>query len=327
MSTSWDGLALQTEFSTLLGDTSTAFKAKVLEWMNEIQLDITSRHDWPFTRRKGKKILTADEENHSLYPAAPGAPTVVASTGGSLTADSAYKVLVTYYEGVSGYETVAGTASSSVTPTGTDLTISVSAIPVSDESLVTARKVYISVASGNYLYYSTISDNTTTTLSITADSSSTIEPPDYTLIKKMYGYPFLETSSQLVYRDLDQLRLLFQGSWSSGTPNFWTWFSHDAITVYPVPSSDTTISFYYYIMPQRLYAEATNQPFVPPWLKPVLRAGVIARGYEFRDRDGQQGKLNNYEEMLKLLISRDSAPMTAPQRVRDVEGNSDGWEI
>lgn len=136
MSRSWNGSSLVTEFSQFLGDNSTAFQSKVLGWMNDIQADIASRHDWPYFKTKGKKNLVADEEVQELEISPPGAPTVALSAGGSLEEDSVYSVLITFCQD-NGVETVAGAESASVTATDTDATIDITSIPVSSESLVT----------------------------------------------------------------------------------------------------------------------------------------------------------------------------------------------
>lgn len=326
---SWNGLDLQSEFSTDLSDTSISFKAKVLTWINDIQTDICARYEWPFMRVKGKKILTASVEQHDLTLGQPTAPTIALSSGGSLTEDSVYTVLITFYESISKIESIAGVASSSVTATAANATIDVSVIPVSSDSLVTARKVYLVKDSGEPLLVETISDNTTTTSTITSDTSSTIEAPDYSYFDKLSGEPFFESTSSryLNYQPIDQLRLLFQGTWASGTPQFWSDIAEESIVLYPVPSTALTLSYYYFKMPTKIFAEATSKPTIPAWLKPVLKAGVLAMGYEHRDRAGAQIKMQNYETLIRIMISKHGKNKKSITRVRDTQGDSDGWAI
>jgi len=294
-------------------------------WMNDVITDIGTRHDWDFFRVKGQKVLVAGNEEQSLIIGPPGAPSVATSSGGSLTDNSVYKVLITFVES-SGVESAAGTASSSVTPSGSDLQIDVTSIPTSTEPLVTKRKVYLQKDGGAFLLSTTIDDNTTTSTTISADSSSLVEPPDYNPIRVIDGELFLESSSQLEFRDVDQLRLLFQGSFSSGTPSFWSSLGGDRVLLYPKPSSAIILSFYYYRVPKRIYASTDSVPDLPIWLKPVIRAGVISRGYEYRDRDGQESKLSNYEQLLSDAFSRHGDSKRVKLRVRDVVGDADGWE-
>lgn len=326
MSRSWNGYDLVNEFSALLGDTGTAFKARVLGWLNDIVEDISASHDWPHLKVKGQKKLTALAENHNLYIAAPGAPSVAIAAGGSLTDGSVYKVYVTFYQSSNGYESTAGTASATATATAVNKTINVTSIPTSTEPLVTSRRIYLQKDSGEIYYYSEIADNTTTTATITAEVSSTIEPPDIVGIEKVIGDPWLETSSQLEYRDLDQLRLLFMGSWESGTPSYWAGIGNNQITLYPTPSSAMTLSYYYKRRPAKLYNSTDSQPDLPLNLKSVLRAGVIAYGFEYRDRNGQESKRSNYEMLLREAISEQGSDKRRQLRVRDVVGDSDGWE-
>lgn len=327
MARDWNGLDLVDEFSALLGDTTSTFEARVLKWMNDIQMDVLTRHNWPYMVVKGKKLATASQEEQDLNIAAPGAPTVAAAAGGSLEDGSTYNVYITYVMGSNSYETPAGTVSADVAPTGANLTISVSDIPTSSETLVTARKVYLQKDSGSILFYSTISDNTTTTASITADATSTIEAPDFIGIKEVYGNPFIETSSQLQFRDIDQLRLLFMGSWTTGTPDLWSQINDNKIVMYPVPSSAIEFSYYYTRLPYPIYNDVDSQPTLPVYMKPVLKAGVIAMGYEYRDRSGQENKRQLYESLLSEFITRHGANKDVHQRVRDVVGDSDGFEV
>ena len=84
----WNGADLVSDFSSELSDTSTAFKLKVLRWINEGLRDITTRHTWPFMRERGQAILLSGQDTNSIVPSSPSAPSVAATTGGSLTADS-----------------------------------------------------------------------------------------------------------------------------------------------------------------------------------------------------------------------------------------------
>lgn len=327
MSRSYNGLDLETEFSELLGDTSTSFKSRVTGWINDIHLDMMSRHDWNFLKVKGTKLLVASQEEQQLNVPEPGAATVALAAGGTLTDGSTYNVYITFVESSTGYETRAGTVSADITTTTGNQTIDVTAIPVSTEGLVTSRKVYLQKDGGDILFHQEIADNVTTIATITADTASLIEAPDYIGIRRIDGNPFIESSSQLQYRDIDQLRLLFQGTFSTGTPDLWSPLSESKILLYPLAASALILSFYYIKLPPRIYASADSQPFAPIYLKQVLKAGVIAMGYEYRDRDGQQEKRLNYETLLSNAISDVGSPKRVAARVRDVVGGSDGFEI
>jgi hypothetical protein len=327
MGRAWNGLALQTYFSKKFGDEQTSFKAHVLQWLNDIILEIGTAHEWEFLREKGKVLLLTTSEVQNLYPVAPTAATATIAAGGSLTLASVYSVVVTFIESVSGLETVAGTASGNVTAAGANLSIALTAIPVSTDSLVTGRKIYLKKDSGEYLYHTTISNNTATTATISTNATSTITPPEDNGIWKLDGQPFLESASRLCKKDMEQMRSLWQGSWSTGTPQFWAEFKGDKISVYPIPSSAVAMSFYYYKYPTQLFAEASSVPTIPIYLKNLLDAGMTWKAYEWRDRDGQEGKKANYYALLSNEISTKGRGSNNETRVRDVNGDTDGFEM
>lgn len=326
----WNGQDLIDEFSAQLGDTSSAFEARVLNWINEIQDDICARHPWPFLRKTGQKVLTASAERHTIYPDAAGAPTVALASGLGLTDKSSYEVGITFYEATTGYETQIDNASDSVTADDGNSTsqIRVTAIPTSSDPLVTARKVYLRKESDKWYYVGTISDNTTTTYTISSDTTSTIEAPDYIGIQKIDGSPWIESiSEQLRVMSEDQIRLLFPGTFSSGTPEFYYPVSQTEVLLYPTPSTALTLNFNYFKVPARVYNSLTSQPDMPIWMKSALRAGITWKGYEYRERDGVESKYNNYEQEIRIAIQYKAGKIDAPAIVRDVLGDSDGFII
>lgn len=328
MSRSWNGESLVNELSALLGDTSDAFKSRVLGWLNDVLFEISARHDWGHLLEKGKKYLVSEKEIHSLEIESPIAPKVELLIGGSLAAGSVYKVLLTYVQ-ENGVETLSGIESAALTTTATNKTIKVSDIPTSRESLVTGRNVYLKKDSGAFYLHTKISDNFTTDLTITTDTALTIEPPDYEAIKKLKGAPFFEDSrsNYLEYRDLDQLRKLAQGQWPKGNPEFYSQMEPGSITTYPIPSEDMEVSFNYYRNPRKLYNSKDSQPDFPIFLKPALKAGVVALGYEYRDRAGAEIKKANYENAILDAINRGGRVANIEYSVRDVYGNTDGHEV
>jgi hypothetical protein len=328
MSRSWNGESLVNEISALLGDTSTAFKTKVLGWLNDGIFDISSRHDWGHHLVKGRKLLTPSEEFNSLEITPPDAPNVALATGGNLSNGSAYKALVTFTQD-NGVETQAGDESDAVTCDTSSKTVSVTNIPNSFETLITGRKVYLSKDDGPFYLHTTIADTNTTSLTIDSNTDSTIEPPDYESIRRLKGSPFFEESPSiyLEYRDYDQLRLLVQGQWSEGNPQYFSPIESNKIALYPIPGSEFDLSFSYYRTPLRLYNDADSQPDLPIYLKPVLKAYAIAAGYEYRDRAGQELKKANYENALVDAINRGGRVANIEYTVRDVYGNLNGMEI
>lgn len=328
MSRAWNGKALVDEISELLGDTSAVFKNRVLGWLNDVSFDIATRHDWGHHLCKGKKILETGEEIHDLEIAPPSAPTVSLATNGSLLSGIRYSVLVTYVQG-NGIESRQGAKSLEITTTETDSALYVENIGTSNESLVIKRNIYLKKNDGKFFFHSQIDDNFTQATTIKTDTASVIEPPDYESIRRIKGSPFFESSpsNQLEYRDIEQLRLLAQGQWSSGSPSYFSPIETNSITVYPLPSSDMELSFNYYRNPFKIYYSEDSQPDFPIHLKPALKAGAVAMGYEYRDRAGQEMKKANYENALVDAINRGGRVANIEYAVRDVYGNTNGFEV
>jgi hypothetical protein len=327
MSRSWNGSSLVTELSALLGDSSAAFQSKVLGWLNDVISEISTVHDWPYHKVVGQKKLVSGQELQSLEIAAPGAPSVAIANGGSLTTTSVYTVLVTYGQ-ANGVETIAGTASANVTATSPNLTINVTAIPVSSETLVTERNLYLKKDSGKFYYHSTIFDNTSTSASIDTNTTSTVEPPDFPSIRKIVGAPWCQSPNFILdSQDEDQLRLIAGGSFSSGTPEYFAPKTENSIVLFPKPNSSYDLFFNYYRSPFRLYNADDSYPDLPIVLKPVLKAGVVALGYEYRERESAPTKRAMFEQMLDNAANKFNNLADVSYVVTDVVGNADGFVV
>jgi hypothetical protein len=328
MSRSWNGKALLDEFTALLGDTSSMFRSRCLGWMNDVVFDIATRHDWGHHLVKGKKELAYGVETHSLELARPFAPTVELMEGGSLTTNSSYRVLVTFVQ-ENGAESVAGIATEALMPTGSTLSIKLYDVAVSEESLVNERRIYLSKDGGKYYLATSLHDNFANEAEITANTTSTIEPPDYGPIRKLKGSPFFEQGqkNRLEHRDIEQLRMLMEGNFATGNPQYFAPITQSSLVAYPIPNEDMELSFNYYRYPYRIYDAEDSIPDLPINLKPALKAGIIAMGYEYRDRAGQEMKKANYENALLDAINRGGRMANIEYTVRDVYGNLNGFEV
>src|SRR5690606_38635596 len=98
-----------------LGDTSPQFKTKVLRCINEGIKDIATAHQWPFLREKGMAVLGESQDSYLLHLERPAPPTVELEVGGSLVSGKTYRALITFLEGVSGIESIAGEFSDTIT--------------------------------------------------------------------------------------------------------------------------------------------------------------------------------------------------------------------
>lgn len=325
----WNGLDLQTEFSELLCDTSTDFKSRVSSWIRDVEEDICANHTWPFLQVRGEKYVAALGEEQNLTITPPSPPTATLAAGGSLVNASTYNVKITFYEGISKIESEASSATSTLTATGVNRTINLTAIPVSTDPLVTKRKVYVSKDSGIYYYHGEIADNTTTTYSITTDTTSTIQLCEISYFQRLMGDLFIETSGQLKASSLQQIRTNFSGDLTAtvGTPTIYAMLSESRVVLYNSPSVGTILSFYYTKNPRGIYPSVDSIPTIPGYLKHALELGVEWKGLKYRKNEGETNAYNMYQKTLQDLISRQGNPSKKSYTVRDVLGDSDGFTI
>lgn len=337
----WNGLDLVNDFSSELGDTVPNFKTKVLRWINEGIREIATHHQWPCLREKGMCVLEAGEDTHALPLTKPAAPTATLTAGGSLTADTLYKVLITFYEEFSGVESIAGEYAS-ITPTGANLSFELSDIPFSPSPLVTSRKVYVAKGAAGFVYHGVISNNleeipgtpdpevdppTPITYTVNADASSPISPPEEDAIFQIDGAMFIEGLRVIQGTSIQDLLYSTSGVSATGTPQWFAPVNQLEVKVHPSPSADTIASFYYFKLPAKVFGLSTSVPQMPSWIYETLRAYVIWRGYDYRDRAGKESKLSNYNEQLRLLISRKGKPIKRSGRVRVLTADSDGYGV
>lgn len=319
MSSTWNGSALLARFAHKYGFVDTTSQARVLEWMNEIQRDIADKKNLPVFKFKMKKLIPQGAFEVDLAPQIPSAPTIALLTGGSLTADAAVSIKVTFVlfdsEGreVQSLESEASAASNSVTPTGTDLSLTVTGLSVyngasSVQPTIIHRRIYLKIGAADYFLAKTVEDNTATTTTITSYTASLIEPPEGCLVKCLAddaitiegsGYYLSDTS-------IDAVNAYDPNNTSTGTPNYTARVSETRIRIYPRPSSALTLSYWVYRYPSRIFSDTSRVMQLPERFRTVLDAGVHWKGTDHKDNEMQSERYQKYEMLLLDKINMSS---------------------
>lgn len=170
---------------------------------------ITAPTTEPLTVAEVKQHLRLDSTSGECAPTAPVA--ALAGLGAGNVNSGAHRYLITFV--TADGETEAGEVSNSVTTTGGDGQVALTAIAIGG-SLVTSRKVYRTAANGStYLLLATIANNTATTYADNiADASlgaaapstnTTLDPTINTLIKAARQHVEAYTSRALITQTWD----------------------------------------------------------------------------------------------------------------------------
>jgi hypothetical protein len=309
MSQTWNGSALRTRYAQKYGYSDTTSLARMLEWMNEICINMHSGFKWPHTKMKLKKEIASGSQEIDLSPQIPSAPTIALLAGGSLTTGVAYlkTTFVLFDESgkeFNSIESEPSAVSNSVTLASTDLSLTVTGIDTYDGSTSVKpttihRRLYLKIGDADYILAKTIEDNTTTTTTITSNSGSTIEPPIESMVDFMADEdPVIELSGMTVYpTTLENIKRNDPNLSSTGTPQYYARISTNKIFVWPRPSTALTLSYWVFKKPSRIFAETERVLQMPEKFKTTLDAGITWKFYEYKDSDGQETKLSNSDAL------------------------------
>jgi len=332
-----------------LGDTTTTFRAHLIRWANEIQNDVIQLFPAEEMKFKLKKLLPTEQDFMSLTVEKPSAPTATIASGGSLTDGTVYKVYATfviYDDDTRKYiESELGSASAEATGDSSNKTIDVTAIPtMSGDTDVNPKTIYRNIyvaakASGesNFaepFFSSQITDNVSTTVSITSAPSSTQTPPSFSEVDQVASdHMFMQSGNWwLQHVGSNKLTRFSTNPGTSETPSAFDFYGLDGIRLFPPLASSSsiaqrTLQYTVHRRPHEIFYELDREIDLPISCEQALVKGVLWKGYEFRDRAGKESKQINYEQekiRLERIFSRQKG---SPQPIRDVNGGFDGFSI
>lgn len=349
MSRRFNGKSFVDEMAARLWDTSDANVQRILEWCNEILNDLSSEIPLDEYKFRLKKFLPLEQEIISLSVDKPAAPTTTLASGGSLVEGTSYRTYVSfivwdedYRDYIEGEESLAGTE---LTATSVNKTINLTGISTfPGDSTVNPAKIYRRVylakkesgetSYGEPFFVQDIVDNTTTTLSITAEPTSTRTPVSQCEIDQISSEsPFFLSSARTLERiDMGRIRDWNPSYSESNSPYYFDYIGTKKINLYPrltstATEAERTLVYHVHRRPHEVFYDVDCKIDIPITAKKALYQGVVWKGYEYRDRDGVQTQLTNYEEMKKQLKNKLTRQRNRPGVVRDTMGDTRGYEV
>lgn len=351
MSRKWNGKALVDELATRLWDCSNVNKERIIGWINEIQDDIVSEMPVDFYKFKLKKLFPLTQEIIDVNIQVPYKNTVTFTTGGSFDELYHYRAMSTFVvfdEDLKTYmesEPSIPDDNAFNAPTSGNQQLVISAVDVMDgdtsvkpatiwRNIYIQKKLIAATTWGEPFLMQVLKDNTSTSTTILAPTTSTISPPSASEIDQVASdNPYnLSSGKYLERQDMDDLRRYNPTGSASDTPSYYDYVGTDRLFLYPKLSSAATTAqrtFNYFVhrRPHEAFYTLDRPIDLPITFKMALIEGVLWKGYEFRDRDGHVTKLNNYEKFKAKALNKIRRLKNRPSVVRDVVGDTFGYEV
>jgi hypothetical protein len=300
MASVWNGKELQASYAEEAGYGDSKSLARTLKYINDIQTEIATSADWANLKFKLQKIISSDSQKFDISPQVPEAPSIELSTDGTLTAGKECKVKVTFVifdeekQEYSSIESEPSPASNSVTTSAGNQKIKLTNIPSLEgdyDSEMVHRRIYLKIGSEPYFLAATIKENDSNTATIDAIPSSTIEPPEQSMVDHLSAEDIAihAGSRVLVEASIDDIQKYDPALSSVGTPVYYARISDTKILIYPRPSSDITISYWIKRRPSRIFPEEDRSIQLSRSLENVLEVGVTWKWMKYKqDADWSQ---------------------------------------
>lgn len=310
MASDWNGKALRDNYTNDAGYYDDGALKRTLRYVNEIQRDIASGGDWPNLVMKLKKRIKAGSQHVDVSPQIPEAPTVQTSAEGALTAGKKCRVKVTFVVfdedelEYSSIESEPSPASAEVTPADENLKLLLTNIPTYDGSSSILpnkvhRRIYLKQGDEDYKLVGTIADNDTNTYEIEADPTSTIAPPEHSMVEHLTSddISILTSSMNLKEETIDAIEKYDPGMTAKGIPRYYARITNTKILLYPRPATDTTISYWVKRRPSRIFAEEDRAIQLDRDLENVLDAGINWKWMKFKQDAEWTNMLEHYKQL------------------------------
>jgi len=302
----FNGKDLATIYLRKYGFRDSASRARVVEWLNDIFVDICASYDWAFLKTRIKKELPAGTQEVDLSPSIPSTPSIAIEGSGSFKSNDSIRAKVTFIlfddtkKEINSIESEGSSSSPALVITEDDKSVKITDIDTYKGNAVRPniihRRVYLSVNNGDFFLHKIIADNVTTEVVVSSQLTSSIRPPITGLTDKLISDPFLENVRRpLVEATLDDLIRYDANLERVGTPQYYVRTSATSVLIYPTTNDAVTISYFIKKIPSEVFDDAERVIQVPVALKETLEAGMMWKIYEDKDSNGQESKKMNYE--------------------------------
>lgn len=310
MSSDWNGKRLQEIYTEDAGFSDSDSLSRTLRYLNEIQSDICSSSSWANLKFRMKKFITSGSQKIDVSPQIPSAPIISLGSGGSLSEGVDCSVKVTFIlfdeteQEINSIESQASDSSNVIKPTGENLKILVNNIPSYEgdyekQPVMIHRRIYLKQGSSPFRLVATIKENDSNQVWIDTNPTSSIEPPEESMIENLASEDVaFHAGSVVLYEEkLDEIQKYDPAMTARGIPRYYARISDTQILLYPIPISDMTLSYWVKRRPSRIFAEENRPIQMSRSLENVLDVGVNYKWMKHKQDSDWTTMYNLYKDL------------------------------